>query len=300
MCIPISTEYGAREYFVSTNAIQALSNKTLIDPSIQVNETITTTETLTDPDTGEPILDPDTQEPQQITNVSNIPHDVILPPLGGTLATESQVNALTTRMNGSTQGYVFDTVAAMNTWLANSANTATLTVGTNLYIKDLSVPDYWWDGTSASELETGKVILQDYITSGDLTSYATKTGNEELSNKRLVNPVVSGSLYYNYVFPMVRIWIMYVSSEAKWKYRVRSALNPTENADYFSVIDYIELKNTDDSVIIHEILNYSIPISSYGISNWIPFSDEFQSRVHKGDRYIFSIHLSSPLSLYIA
>jgi len=64
---------------------------------------------------------------------------------------------------GRSQGKVFDTVDAMNAWLAISTNTATLNIGDNLLIKALDVPDYWWDGTSAQKLETEKVDLTDYV-----------------------------------------------------------------------------------------------------------------------------------------
>ena len=72
-------------------------------------------------------------------------------------------------------------VADMNAWLSNSANTATLLVGTNLYIRALDVPDYWWDGTSAQELETSKV---------NITDAATKTGTETLTNKTITDPIL--------------------------------------------------------------------------------------------------------------
>ena len=104
------------------------------------------------------------------------------------LATQSALNSviedvdsLEERMNGVQQARVFNTVAEMNTWLASSTNTATLSVGTNLYIRALDVPDYWWDGTRACELETAKV---------DITNCATKTGNETLTNKTITNPIL--------------------------------------------------------------------------------------------------------------
>lgn len=34
-------------------------------------------------------------------------------------------------------------------------------VGQNLYIRDVGVPDYWWDGSKPQQLETGKVDLTD-------------------------------------------------------------------------------------------------------------------------------------------
>lgn len=57
---------------------------------------------------------------------------------------------------------VFDTETEMNSWLAIADNIAKLKVGSNLYIRDLDVPDYWWDGTAAQILETQKVNLSEY------------------------------------------------------------------------------------------------------------------------------------------
>lgn len=65
---------------------------------------------------------------------------------------------------GRAQAKAFDTVAAMNEWLADPANTETLNVGDPLYIRAENEPDYWWDGTQALEMET----------SVDLTQYYTK------------------------------------------------------------------------------------------------------------------------------
>lgn len=36
-------------------------------------------------------------------------------------------------------------------------------IGTNLLIRDLGVPDYWWDGAQAQQLETQKVDLSEYV-----------------------------------------------------------------------------------------------------------------------------------------
>ena len=136
----------------------------------------------------------------QTTNVNNT-YTLSLPKKTGTialtsdittatssLATQSSVNTLSSglddleeRVNGVQQAKVFDTVEAMNTWLSNSTNTSTLLVGTNLYIRALDVPDYWWDGTTAQELETEKVALNDV---------ATKTGTEILTNKTITNPIL--------------------------------------------------------------------------------------------------------------
>ena len=66
---------------------------------------------------------------------------------------------------GKATGHVFNTEADMTAWLANQDNVSNLVQGDNLYIRDINVPDYWWDGTTPQQLETQKV---------DLTEYATK------------------------------------------------------------------------------------------------------------------------------
>lgn len=58
--------------------------------------------------------------------------------------------------------YVFDTYEELVNWVAIETNTAQLKTGANLYIRDLNVPDYWWDGTQIQQLETQKVDLSDY------------------------------------------------------------------------------------------------------------------------------------------
>lgn len=82
-------------------------------------------------------------------------------------ATEHYVNSEISEVKaiakGRATGYVFDTVDDMNTWLADSDNVANLTLGDNLYIRATDVPDYWWDGTQAQQLETQKVDLTEYM-----------------------------------------------------------------------------------------------------------------------------------------
>lgn len=92
--------------------------------------------------------------------------------------------------------YVFDTYEELTAWIAIEANTAQLKTGANLYIRDLNVPDYWWDGTQIQQLETQKVdltayaktvevenMLKDYTKTVDmdsiLTAYAKTTEVDE-------------------------------------------------------------------------------------------------------------------------
>ncbi len=75
---------------------------------------------------------------------------------------EDTANKAKAIAEGKATGYVFNTVADMNAWITQ--HKAGLHLGDNLYIRDTNVPDYWWDGTQAQELETQKVDLDDYYT----------------------------------------------------------------------------------------------------------------------------------------
>ena len=67
---------------------------------------------------------------------------------------------------GKSRARVFETEAILDAWLAIPANVALLDIGDNLYIEEIDVPDYWWDGSQKQQLESEKV---------DLTPYYTKT-----------------------------------------------------------------------------------------------------------------------------
>ena len=91
-------------------------------------------------------------------------------------ATNSSITTLRNIINGKSTGYVFNTYQNLLDWLDISENRAGLRQGDNLYIIDVDVPDYWWDGTQIQQLETQKC---------DLTNLATKT---ELATKQNVIP----------------------------------------------------------------------------------------------------------------
>ena len=66
---------------------------------------------------------------------------------------------------GRATGYVFDTVNDLDNWLLVEENVSKLVLGDNFYIRDIGVPDYWWDGATKQVLEVEKP---------DLTAYAKK------------------------------------------------------------------------------------------------------------------------------
>jgi len=94
----------------------------------------------------------------------------------------SEVASVRLVAEGALVGYAFDTVAAMNSWIAISANKAKLKVGNSLFIRALDVPDYWWDGTQALAVESQKIDLSGYL----LSSVAANTYVAKESGKSLM------------------------------------------------------------------------------------------------------------------
>ena len=71
--------------------------------------------------------------------------------------------------SGRATGYVFDTLADLETALANEEFVSGLVLGDNLYIRAIDVPDYWWDGTQKQQLEAEKPDLSGFVTADDVT-----------------------------------------------------------------------------------------------------------------------------------
>ena len=83
---------------------------------------------------------------------------------------KSQAENAESIAKGKATGYVFSTYASLITFLSIESNKAKLTLGDNLYIRALDVPDYWWDGSSIQPLETQKVDLTEYPTKAELAA----------------------------------------------------------------------------------------------------------------------------------
>ena len=84
---------------------------------------------------------------------------------------------------GRATGYVFDTVQAMLTWIGVEGNKAKLVVGDNLYIRELDVPDFWWDGNTYHPLETQKVNLTEYIKQSDVDTEISPTSTKPIQSR---------------------------------------------------------------------------------------------------------------------
>ena len=81
------------------------------------------------------------------------------------MANEAKTIAL-----GKANSLVFDTKEQLDSWVAGTYSrpdgktTDDLKIGDNLYIVELGVPDYWWDGSSIQPLGAEKPNLADYYT----------------------------------------------------------------------------------------------------------------------------------------
>ena len=91
----------------------------------------------------------------------------------------SSINEVVQVANGKTACYVFDTTADLDTWLANSNNTANLKTGDVFLIRAVDVPDWWWDGTTSTKqrLETTKVDLTDYALKSEIPTQTSQLTN---------------------------------------------------------------------------------------------------------------------------
>lgn len=67
------------------------------------------------------------------------------------------INEINSVAKGRSTGHVFDTYDDMVEWCSD--NSSSLKQGDNLYIRQIDVPDYWWDGETYCQLETQKVDL---------------------------------------------------------------------------------------------------------------------------------------------
>lgn len=130
--------------------------------------------------------------------------------LGGIKSTAD--NAETIAM-GATRAMVFDTIAAMETWLKTAANKGKLKIGDNLYIKAVDVPDYWVSAVyenatpegfyyNYSRLEVGTIKLSNVVTTDSVVTSNVNYlyGAENNVSKRIsidsLKPLITGNLYF--------------------------------------------------------------------------------------------------------
>lgn len=85
---------------------------------------------------------------------------------------------------GKANSLCFATQAELQAWLDGSfvrtdgRTPSDLKIGDNLYILELDVPDYWWDGTTAQPLGAERPDLTDYYSKADIDA---RIGNANFS-----------------------------------------------------------------------------------------------------------------------
>ena len=98
---------------------------------------------------------------------------------------------------GKASAKVFDTAEEMNDWLSDPDNVETLKIGDNLYIRDINVPDYWWDGEHPQILEAQAINLSDYYTKQEVDArlpiVIEQSDYDELVDS---GQVIAGRIYY--------------------------------------------------------------------------------------------------------
>lgn len=97
-----------------------------------------------------------------------------------TAETDEKLATVEAVAKGRSAGYVFDTEADMFEWLSEEENRSELVLGDNFYIRDTSVPDYWWDAKNqqACILETQKVDLTEYAKTSSVSEGLNKKANK--------------------------------------------------------------------------------------------------------------------------
>ena len=96
---------------------------------------------------------------------------------------------------GRSSAKVFNTIEEMNLWI--SENIETLKVGDNLYIRDLEVSDFWWDGSQAQQLEAKAINLDDYYTKSEVDNRVPATVEQSAYDYLIANNLdIAGKIYY--------------------------------------------------------------------------------------------------------
>lgn len=92
-----------------------------------------------------------------------------------TKADNSQLQLLESLVHGKADAKVFETKAALDAWLLVAENKSSLIIGDIFYLREVGIPDFWWDGDTLQELESTKPDLSNLATLTQLGLKADKT-----------------------------------------------------------------------------------------------------------------------------
>lgn len=134
----------------------------------------------------------------EVTNAeiqNHISGELYAHPAISSLAMEAKAIA-----EGKSSSLCFDTAEQLFDWIdgkferTDGKTAANLKTGDNLYILDVNVPDYWWDGTGIQLLETEKIDLRDFYTKSDIDYKIRNSAFEVISRSDYNEAYKSGSL----------------------------------------------------------------------------------------------------------
>lgn len=134
----------------------------------------------------------------------NIDTNVLAHPNIMEIANEAKSIAL-----GKANSLVFETKEQLINWVSGSfersdgKTPADLKVGDNLYIIQVGVPDYWWDGATIQPLGAETPFLADYYTKDEINGYLGNAlfavmSREEYDVKYQNNTLDAGRIYFVY------------------------------------------------------------------------------------------------------
>lgn len=120
------------------------------------------------------------------SDVKALPDSTVIPTVPTNVSAFTNDADYTTRsyvseiLGGKCAAYTFGTTEDLDAFLEDAENVSKLKTGDLLYIRDVGVPDYWWDGETQSKqiLETTKVDLTDYAKTADIPTKTSQLTND--------------------------------------------------------------------------------------------------------------------------
>lgn len=112
----------------------------------------------------------------------------------------AMVNEAKDIAKGKANSITFETEEQLKAWVngeyqrSDGKTTADLNVGDNLYIIELGVPDYWWDGENIQPLGAEKPALSEYVKKEELEAQLSGVVIKEISAEDYATAVENGTV----------------------------------------------------------------------------------------------------------
>ena len=273
--------------YVTKSGHQTLYNKTIAsptisDPSILVNETVSTT--TTDPTTG-----------AETTTTTTVPHSVVLPAQGGTLATTDGEETI------SNKTYEGTTTGNYISFPIKSASADTIY---RVLIPNNTSPAYVLTSSAEMNMSNKRLASSNKIVNGSLLS---KSGHAitfpdkvcTLATTDDINAIdpAGNMLVYDifYLCPYFRI--RWGATSQKWEYQLTFSKYPSSSINYLKCLNvltrvrFLDCDTTEYSLDdAYEQINYTLPKSDGSeemiTTDWTVFKSNYvQNSMEEGKRY---------------